>query len=52
MSTQLDVGDIVKARAAQGAVAAETGQPARAVYFPLALVVVLAALPALQILDG
>jgi len=52
MSTQLDVGEIIEARAARGTAVAEAGQPARAVYFPIAVLVVLAAIPALQFFGG
>jgi len=52
MNTQLDIGDIIEARAGQGELPAETGRQARAVYFPPALVAVLVALPAIQFFDG
>jgi branched-chain amino acid transport system permease protein len=52
MSARLNVGDIIEARAAQGAALAQPGQAARAAYFPAALFIALAALPALQYFDG
>lgn len=52
MSTELDMGDIIEARTAERGPSAETGAAARPVYFPLAVVAVLAALPALQFFDG
>ena len=52
MSTQLDIREIVEARAAHGAAPSGAEQAARAVYFPIAVLAVLAALPALQVFDG
>ena len=52
MSTKLNVGEIIEARAAHATSPSHAAEAARPVYFPIALVAVLAAVPALQYFDG